>query len=54
VRALRFVYASDFDRAAAAFLAVIPTLARHPELPDVFWAHNAMMMIREAQGECPA
>ena len=25
---LRFVYAGDFDRAAAAFLAVIPTLDR--------------------------
>ena len=50
-RALRFVYAGDFERAAAAFLAVIPTLARHPELPDEFWLHNAMMMIREAQGD---
>ena len=51
VRALGFVYAGDFERAAAAFLAVIPTLARHPELPDEFWSHNAMMMIREAQGD---
>ena len=51
VRALRFVYAGDFESAAAAFLAVIPTLARHPELPDEFWSHNAMMMIREAQGD---
>jgi hypothetical protein len=51
VRALRFAYAGDFERAAAAFLAVIPTLARHPELPDEFWSHNAMMMIREAQGD---
>jgi hypothetical protein len=45
------VYAGDFDRAAAALLAVIPSLAKHPELPDEFWAHNTMMMIREAQGD---
>jgi hypothetical protein len=32
-------------------VAVIPALARHPELPDEFWSHNAMMMIREAQGD---
>jgi integrase len=51
VRATRFVYAGDFDRAAAAFVAVMPSLARRPELPDEFWSHNAMMMIREAQGD---
>jgi hypothetical protein len=51
LRATRFVYAADFDRAAASFVAVIPALAGHPELPDEFWAHNAMMMIREAQGD---
>ena len=51
VRATRFRLAGDFDRAAAALVAVIPTLARHPELPDEFWSHNAMMMIREAQGD---
>ncbi len=51
VRAARFVYAGDFERAAATFVAVIPTLAKHPELPDEFWSHNAMMMIREAQGD---
>jgi hypothetical protein len=51
VRAERFVYAADFERAAAAFVGVIPTLARHPELSDEFWSHNAMMMIREAQGD---
>ena len=51
VRALRFAYAGDFERAAASFHAVIPTLARHPELPDEFWSHNAMMMIREAEGD---
>ncbi|HSQ67454.1 MAG TPA: hypothetical protein VLM85_29790 [Polyangiaceae bacterium] len=51
VRATRFVVAGDFDRAGAAYATVIPTLARHPELPDEFWCHNAMMMIREAQGD---
>jgi hypothetical protein len=51
VRATRFVYTGDFDRAAGALVAVIPALARHPELRDEFWAHNAMMMIREAQGD---
>jgi hypothetical protein len=50
-RATRFAYAGDFDHAAAAFVAVIPALARHPELGDEFWSHNAMMMIREAQGD---
>jgi hypothetical protein len=49
--ATRFVYAGDFERAAATFVAIIPTLAKHPELPDEFWSHNAMMMIREAQGD---
>ena len=51
LRASRFVGSGDFERAAAALVAVIPTLAAHPELPDEFWAHNAMMMIREAQGD---
>jgi len=51
VRAARFASAGDFDRAAAALVAVIPTLARHAELADEFWSHNAMMMIREAQGD---
>jgi hypothetical protein len=50
-RATRFAYAGDFERAGAALVAVIPTLAKHPELPDEFWSHNAMMMIREAQGD---
>jgi hypothetical protein len=50
-RATRFAYAGDFERAAAAFVAVIPTLTKHPELPDEFWSHNAMMMIRAAQGD---
>jgi hypothetical protein len=51
LRATRFAYAGDFDRAAAAFVAVIPALAKHPELEDEFWSHNAMMMLREAQGD---
>jgi hypothetical protein len=51
LRATRFAYAGDFERAAAAFVAVIPALAAHPELSDEFWSHNAMMMIREAEGD---
>jgi hypothetical protein len=51
IRATRWVYANDFDRAAAALGAIIPTLAKHPELQDEFWAHNTMMMIRAAQGD---
>jgi hypothetical protein len=50
-RATRFAYAGDFDAAASALLAVIPDLARHPDASDEFWAHNTMMMIREAQGD---
>jgi hypothetical protein len=50
-KAARFVHVGDFDRAASAFVAVIPALAKHPELPDEFWSHNAMMMIREAAGD---
>jgi hypothetical protein len=50
-RATSFASARDFEHAAAAFVAVIPDLARHPESADEFWAHNAMMMIREAQGD---
>jgi hypothetical protein len=51
MRATRYVYAGDFDRAAAAFVAVLPALAKHPELQDEFWVHNTMMMIRAAQGD---
>ncbi len=51
VRATRFVYAGDFEHAAAAYGEVIPLLTKHPELPDEFWSHNAMMMIRAAQGD---
>lgn len=50
-RATRFAVAGDFDRAAAAFVAVMPALAKRPDLPDEFWAHNTMMMIRAAQGD---
>ena len=50
-RAARFAYAGDFDRAGAAFVDVMPLLAKHPERPEEFRAHNAMMMIREAQGD---
>ena len=50
-RATRYAVAGEFERAAAAYVAVIPVLAKHPELPDEFWSHNAMMMIREAQGD---
>ena len=51
MRAVRFVQVADFEHAAAAFGSVIPTRATHPELADEFWSHNAMMMIREAQGD---
>jgi hypothetical protein len=51
VRAARFAHTGDFEHAASALVAVIPALAQHPDLPDEFWAHNAMMMIREAQGD---
>ncbi len=50
-RATRFAYSGDLERAALAFGAVMPELARHPELPDEFGAHNGMMMIRVAQGD---
>jgi hypothetical protein len=29
----------------------MPTLVAHPELPDEFWAHNTLMMIRTAEGD---
>ena len=51
MRATRWAVAGDFERAAAALVAVMPTLAKHPELSDEFWAHNTMMMIRAAQGD---
>jgi hypothetical protein len=51
LRALRFAQTNDFEHAGAAIVAIIPTLAKHPELADEFWSHNAMMMIREAQGD---
>lgn len=51
LKATRFVSSGDLDRAADALLDVIPALSGHPELADEFWAHNAMMMVREAQGD---
>jgi hypothetical protein len=51
LRAARFAATHDFERAAAALVAVVPELARHPESSDEFWAHNALMMLREAQGD---
>ncbi|MBX3226231.1 MAG: hypothetical protein KIT84_28335 [Labilithrix sp.] len=50
-RAARFAEAGDFESAASAIVSIMPALAKHPELPDEFWAHNAMMMIRVAQGD---
>ena len=49
-RATRFAYSGDFERAGAALSAVIPELAKHPESPDEFSAHNQMMILRAAQG----
>jgi hypothetical protein len=51
LRATRFAYSGDFERAAAALVSIIPELAKHPELPDEFFAHNAMMMIRVSMGD---
>jgi hypothetical protein len=51
LRATRFACAGDFDHAAAALVAVMPALAKRPDVADEFWSHNAMMMIREAQGD---
>jgi hypothetical protein len=50
-RATRFAYSGDFERAATALVSVIPEFAKYPESPDEFSAHNAMMMIRVAQGD---
>ncbi|HEY1691881.1 MAG TPA: hypothetical protein VGG39_06950 [Polyangiaceae bacterium] len=50
-KAVRYAMAADFEQAAEALVSVIPALARHPELADEFWAHNAMMMVREAEGD---
>jgi hypothetical protein len=50
-RATRFTYAGDFEHAGVALGSVIPELAKHPELPDEFSAHNQMMIIRVAQGD---
>lgn len=50
-KAAKLAEAGDFEGAAAAYVAVMPALAKHPETPNEFWAHNAMMMIRAAQGD---
>ena len=50
-RAARSAVAGDLEEAARAYVGVMPLLARHTELPDEFWSHNAMMMIRVAQGD---
>jgi hypothetical protein len=50
-RATRFAYSGDFERAAVALTSVIPELAKHPESPDEFSAHNQMMLIRVALGD---
>jgi hypothetical protein len=50
-RATRFAYSGDVDRAAAALTSVIPIVAKHPELPDEFSAHNQMMILRVSQGD---
>jgi hypothetical protein len=50
-RATRFSYSGDVDRAAAALSAAIPEVAKHPESPDEFSAHNQMMILRVAQGD---
>ena len=50
-RAARAAMAGDMEEAARAYVGVIPLLATHPELSDEFWSHNAMMMLRVAQGD---
>lgn len=50
-KAAKAAEAGDLEAAASAMVAVMPTLAKHPELQDEFWAHNAMMMIRAGQGD---
>lgn len=50
-KAAKAAEAGDLEAAASALVALMPTLAKHPEREDEFWAHNAMMMIRAAQGD---
>jgi hypothetical protein len=50
-KAAKAAEAGDLEAAATALVTVMPTLAKHPELADEFWAHNAMMMIRAGQGD---
>jgi hypothetical protein len=50
-RATRFAYVGDFEAGAMALGGIIAELAKHPESSDEFWAHNGMMMLREAAGD---
>ena len=50
-RATRFAYSGDFERAATALTAMVPDLAKHPESPDEFSAHNQLMILRAAAGK---
>lgn len=50
-KAAKAAEAGDLEAAASVMVAVMPALAKHPELQDEFWAHNAMMMIRAGQGD---
>jgi hypothetical protein len=52
LRAARYAAAHDFEAAAESLApAMVSLQANHPESSDEFWAHNALMMIREAQGD---
>lgn len=50
-KAAKAAEAGDLEAAANALVTIMPMLAKHPELQDEFWAHNAMMMIRAGQGD---
>lgn len=50
-KAAKAAESGDLEAAANAFVSIMPALAKHPELQDEFWAHNAMMMIRAGQGD---
>ena len=51
VAAARAAADGDFDRAASKLVDLMPVLVAHPELPDEFWAHNTLMMLRTAAGD---
>jgi hypothetical protein len=50
-KAVQLATNGDYEGAAKEFTSIMPILAKHSELADEFWAHNAMMMVREAQGD---